>query len=98
MAADANDFLWQWGASADYDAAPDLARIRARVLAINAADDERNPPETGLTERAIASIPGAQLYLIPASPETSGHGTTANAKFYTQQLQELLATAPHRPM
>ena len=51
--ADANDFLWQWGSSADYDAAPDLARVEATVLAINSADDERNPPETGIMERAI---------------------------------------------
>ena len=27
MTADANDFLWQWGSSADYDAAPGLEKI-----------------------------------------------------------------------
>ena len=48
MTADANDFLWQWGSSGDYDASPGLEKIEATVLAINAADDERNPPETGL--------------------------------------------------
>jgi homoserine O-acetyltransferase len=45
ITADANDFLWQWGSSADYDPAPGLEKIQAAVLAINAADDERNPPE-----------------------------------------------------
>ena len=34
MTADANDFLWQWGSSADYDAAPGLEKIEATVLAI----------------------------------------------------------------
>ena len=53
MTADANDFLWQWGCSADYDAAPGLEKIEATVLAINSADDERNPPETGLITQAI---------------------------------------------
>ena len=48
---DANDFLWQWQSSADYDAAPGLEKINAVVLAINSADDERNPPETGIEER-----------------------------------------------
>ena len=48
MPADANDFLWAWGSSADYDAAPGLDHIDAPLLAINSADDERNPPETGL--------------------------------------------------
>jgi len=96
MTADANDFLWQWGSSADYDAAPDLAKIKAWVLVINAADDERNPPETGLTEAAVKKLAHGQLYLIPASAETSGHLTTGNAKFYQQQLKELLEAAPRR--
>ena len=45
-ATDANDFIWQWGSAGDYDASPDLEKIEATVLAINAADDELNPPET----------------------------------------------------
>jgi homoserine O-acetyltransferase len=96
--ADANDFLWAWGSSADYDAAPGLENIKATVLAINAADDERNPPETGVTERALERVKNARLLLIPASEATSGHGTTGNARFYKQQLQELLATAPRQAM
>ena len=98
MPADANDFLWAWGSSADYDAAPGLEKITATVLAINAADDGRNPPETGVTERALKRVKNAKLYLIPASEETSGHGTTGSAKFYKQQLQELLDTAPRHAM
>jgi homoserine O-acetyltransferase len=98
MTADANDFLWQWGSSADYDAAPGLEKIQARVLAINAADDERNPPETGLMERAVTQVKNGKLYLIPASEQTSGHLTTGNAKFYARQLQELLEAAPRQPM
>jgi homoserine O-acetyltransferase len=98
MTADANDFLWQWGSSADYDAAPDLEKIQASVLAINAADDERNPPETSLMEWAIKRVKNGKLYLIPASEQTSGHLTTGNAMFYKQQLQELLQIAPRRAM
>jgi homoserine O-acetyltransferase/O-succinyltransferase len=98
MTADANDFLWAWGSSADYDPAPGLEKIKATVLAINAADDERNPPETGVTERALKRVKNAKLHLIPASEATSGHGTTGDAKFYKQQLQELLDTAPRQAM
>jgi homoserine O-acetyltransferase/O-succinyltransferase len=98
MTADANDFLWQWGSSADYDAAPALEKIQALVLAINSADDERNPPETGLMERAMKQVKKGKLYLIPASEQTSGHLTTGNAKFYKQQLEELLQMAPKRAM
>jgi homoserine O-acetyltransferase len=95
--ADANDFLYQWEASGDYDASPQLQRIRAALLVINSADDERNPPETGLLERELKRLPGAKLYLIPASVDTRGHGTTGLAKFYKAPLQELLQAAPKRP-
>ena len=98
MTADANDFLWQWGSSADYDAAPGLGRIQASLLAINAADDERNPPETGVMENALKQVKNGKLYLIPASEQTSGHLTTGNARFYSQQIQELLQAAPQRAM
>ncbi len=98
MKADANDFLWAWGSSADYDAAPALERIEASVLAINAADDERNPPETGVMDAALKRVKNGKLYLIPASDRTRGHLTTGIASFYTQQLQDLLQAAPRRAM
>jgi homoserine O-acetyltransferase len=98
VTADANDFIYQWDASHDFNPSPNLEKIEATTLAINAADDERNPPETGITDAAIKRIKNGRLYLIPASAETRGHLTTGNAKFYKQQLQELLATAPQKTM
>ena len=88
---DANDFIYQWDSSRDYNPAPQLERIRARVLAINAADDERNPPETGLMQAAMARIPRGRLLLIPASAQTTGHGTTGNAMFWRDELRDWLA-------
>jgi homoserine O-acetyltransferase len=96
--ADANDFLYQWDASRDYNPAPGLERVQAALLAINSADDERNPPELGILERGIKRIQNARMYLIPGSEDTRGHGTTGMAKFWKQQLQELLQTAPRRTM
>jgi homoserine O-acetyltransferase/O-succinyltransferase len=93
---DANDFLWQWGSSADYNPAPGLEKIEAWVLAINSADDERNPPETGIEVEALKRVKNGRLYLIPASDQTSGHGTTGNARFYRQQLEEFLQMVPRR--
>lgn len=98
FAADANDFLYQWESSGDYDASVGLEKISAALLVINAADDERNPPETGLMENALKHIKNAKLHLIPASEDTRGHGTTGMAKFYKKELQELLQSAPQRAM
>jgi homoserine O-acetyltransferase/O-succinyltransferase len=98
VTSDANDFIYQWEASHDYNPSPGLERIEATLLAINAADDERNPAETGVTEAALKRVKNGRLYLIPASTATRGHLTTGNAAFYKQQLQELLQTAPQRAM
>jgi homoserine O-acetyltransferase len=68
------------------------------LLLINAADDERNPPETGITEAAMKRIKNGRIYLIPASTQTRGHLTTGNAKFYADQVKELLQTAPQKTM
>jgi homoserine O-acetyltransferase/O-succinyltransferase len=96
--ADANDFLYQWDSSRDYDASPGLGRITAALLAINSADDERNPPETGLMERELKRVKNGQLLLIPASAETRGHGTTGIARFWSEDLRRFLDAAPRRAM
>jgi homoserine O-acetyltransferase/O-succinyltransferase len=94
--ADANDFLYQWDSSRDYNPSPGLDRIQAALLAINSADDERNPPETGIMDRELKRVKNGRLFLIAASEDTGGHGTTFMAKFWKQQVQDLLLTPPRR--
>jgi len=98
ITADANDYVYQWESSHDYNASEKLEAIEASLLLINSADDERNPPETGITDAAMKRVKNGKLYLIPASTETRGHGTTGNAKFYIEQVRQLLQTAPQRTM
>ncbi len=98
ITADANDFVWQWESSHDFNPSSGLDKIEATLLLINAADDERNPPETGVTDAAMKRVKNGKVFLIPASTDTRGHGTTGSAKFYTQQLRELLQTAPQKTM
>lgn len=95
---DANDFLYQWESSRDYNPSPGLGKIEAALLAINSADDERNPPETGLMGRELKRVKNGRFYLIAASEDTRGHGTTGMAKFYKTQLLEFLRTVPERAM
>jgi homoserine O-acetyltransferase len=89
--ADANDVLYQMDASRDYNPAPQLEIIQARVLAVNSADDERNPAELGILEREIKRVKHGRYVLIPASSETRGHGTVGSAKLWKHDLEELLA-------
>ena len=88
--ADANDNLYQWESSRDYNPVPHLDKIKAKMLIINSADDERNPPELGFMEKELPKIKNAKLFLIPASPETSGHSTTGQAKWWKKELATTL--------
>ena len=96
VTADANDLIYQWESSADYDASPALERIEAQVLAINSADDERNPPELGIMEREMQRVKHGRFVLLPTTADSRGHATTSFAKLWKQHLDELLRTAPRR--
>lgn len=96
FSGDANDRLYQFDSSRDYNPSSGLERIQAMLLAINSADDERNPPELGLLDREIKSVKNGRVLLIPASDQTAGHGTTAQARFWKKELAELLQTALRR--
>lgn len=96
MNDDANDLLYQFESARDYNPSPGLERIEAALLAINAADDERNPPELGVMEGAMRRVKHGRALLIPASDETVGHGTTFHAKFWKHELAALLRETPRR--
>jgi len=94
FSADANDVLYQYESSRDYNATAGLERIRAELLAINSADDERNPAELGILEREIKRVTRGRTFLIPASDQTAGHATAYFARFWKREVAELLQTAP----
>ena len=91
---DANDWVYQWASSHDYDAAPGLDRISRPVLVINSADDERNPPETGIVARAVGRLAHGEYELVPESAETRGHATLIQERFYAARLGAFLAGLP----
>jgi homoserine O-acetyltransferase len=91
--ADANDMLYQYDASRNYDPAPGLEKIKAPLCAVNFADDELNPPELGIPEREIRRVAKGRYVLIPASQETRGHATGLRARVWRNYLAELLALA-----
>lgn len=89
---DANDMLYQFEASREYDPSPDLERITAPLVAINSADDQVNPPELGLMEPLIKRVPHGRFVLIPTSDQTRGHGTHSYPAIWQQYLRDLLTT------
>jgi len=87
---DANDLIYQLEASRNYDPSPHLDRIRTPMTWVNSADDFINPPELGIAEPAARRMPSVRFVLIPASPETHGHGTHTWARFWKNELVDLL--------
>ena len=94
---DANDFLYAFEASRDYDPSAGLERIEAAVTAINSADDEVNPPELGILEREIRRVRRGKAIVLPIGPQTRGHGTHTNAAAWNDHLAELLQRSAQRP-
>jgi len=94
---DANDLLYAFIASFDYDASGDLGKITAPFLLVNSADDFINPPELGIAEREMKRVKRGRFVLLPATETSHGHGMHSWAAFWQGELRKLLdATAPKK--
>lgn len=93
---DANDMIYQFESSRDYDPEPDLGKITAPLVAVNSADDQINPPELGVMEREIRHVARGRFVLLPIAPQTRGHGTHTLPAIWGSYLDELLRSAPAR--
>jgi homoserine O-acetyltransferase/O-succinyltransferase len=57
---------------------------------INSADDFINPPELGIAQRLVTSMPHARFILIPVFDATHGHGTHTQAAVWKDYLINFL--------
>ena len=89
-ALDANDFIYQFDASREYNPAPYLTKIKVPLLAINSADDQVNPPELGIMEKEIKNVSKGRFVLLPITDQTNGHGTHSIPSIWGNYLAELL--------
>ncbi len=87
---DANDMLYQFNASRNYDPAPKLETIRAPLFAINSADDLINPPELGILETEIKRMKRGRAIVLPITDRSRGHGTHSLPEIWKEHLAELL--------
>ena len=92
-AIDANDYVYTFESSADYDPAPRLGAVTRPVLAINFADDLLNPPD--LLDFTRASTVTAVL--LPGGPHGYGHQTLAHAALWAPALRSFLEHVPGWP-
>jgi homoserine O-acetyltransferase len=90
---DANDTLYQLDGSRTYNPEPDLERIQARLIAINAPDDFINPPELGTMDRIIKRVKNGRYVLLPL--DGRGHSSVSDPSLWKKYLEELLQAPAH---
>ena len=90
-ALDANDLIFQLESSRNYNPWPRLEAITAPVMWVNSADDFINPRNLAVPEQAVRRMPNARFRMIAETNDTRGHGTHTWAKFWKDDLVELLA-------
>ena len=88
---DANDMIYYFRASEDYDPSPHLEKITAPLLAINSADDFVNPPELPMMKELISRVKRGRFVLIPLSDQTRGHGTHSQPQIWGAMLEQFLS-------
>jgi homoserine O-acetyltransferase/O-succinyltransferase len=91
---DPNDVLYWFESSWDYDPAPRLANIKARVFAVNFADDLINATDLGVMQHVAETVPGARFVEVSESSQSYGHATLSHPEVWKRYLIELLASAP----
>ena len=89
-ALDANDLIYQLESSRNYNPWPKLEAIAAPVMWINSADDFINPRNLDVPNQAIRRMPNAKFRMIAETDDTRGHGSHTWAKFWKQDLIDLL--------
>jgi len=91
---DANNILYRFEASFDYDPSSELANIKAPLLLVLFADDELNPIELGTIDGVISRVPRGRHVVLPASAATEGHRTQVQSSVWANLLADFLAGIP----
>jgi homoserine O-acetyltransferase/O-succinyltransferase len=87
---DANDTIYEFDASYDYDPHADLSKIKAPLLVVNFADDGLNAAELGIAERAIKQLKNGKAVLVPIGPKNRGHQTLRIAEVWKVYVAQIL--------
>lgn len=92
---DADDVLYAFDASRNYNPEPQLEKITAPLTAVNSADDTINPPELKILDRDILRVKNGKYVLLPITDQTRGHGTHSWPAIWGDHLRDLLQRSEH---
>jgi homoserine O-acetyltransferase/O-succinyltransferase len=89
---DTNDRLYQYDSSRNYDPAPDLEKVKAKLLLIVFADDQINSPEFAALDREMPRVANGRFVIVPAGKDSNREGNNTKATLWHAYLEELLAS------
>jgi homoserine O-acetyltransferase len=92
---DANDFIYQYDASRNYNPQPELGKIQTHVMLVNVMDDFWNPGEMGVAEKEMKKVKNGKFVLLPVTDDTRGHYTFFQAAVWQKYLAQLLDESKH---
>jgi homoserine O-acetyltransferase len=87
---DATDLVYALDASRNYNPEPALERIRARVVAVNSADDFINNTDVGIMDALMKRVKRGRFVLLPETAGTHGHSSGGDTSLWKQYLAELM--------
>lgn len=93
---DAADTFYDFDSSRDYNPAPDVARIKAPLLAINFADDLVNPADLPVARETIKRLPHGRFLLLSPKPMGYGHAAIFQSSVWAEPLGKFLESLPVR--
>jgi homoserine O-acetyltransferase len=87
---DANDLLHSFEASGDFDAEPDLGRIKAKVFALNFADDEFYRDSLQVLQRDMPKVQHGRLVIRGITAGSAGHFSMARPGLWKDQAADFM--------
>lgn len=87
---DANDILYSLESSEDYHP-QNLEKIKAKVFALNFADDAFNPVELNILPEAMKRVKNGKFLIVPINSETQGHASQMRPLLWCNEVQDFLA-------
>jgi homoserine O-acetyltransferase len=87
---DANDLIYSFESSRDFNAEPDLGKIKAKVFALNFADDEFYRDSLQILERDMLKVQQGKFVIRAISAGSVGHFSMAHPGLWKDQAKDFI--------
>ncbi len=88
--ADANDVVYSFESSRDFNAEPGLGQIKTKVFALNFADDEFYRDSLQILQRDIQQVQQGKVVVRPTSAGSAGHFSMAHPQLWKDQVEAFM--------